>query len=45
MEKLLEEVCFDAPGEKASKVKITADYVEKHIGELAKNTDLSKFIL
>jgi ATP-dependent HslUV protease ATP-binding subunit HslU len=45
MEKLLEDISFDAPAEKASKVKITADYVEKHVGELTKNTDLSKFIL
>ncbi len=45
MEKLLEEVSFEAPSDKASKVKITGDYVEKHIGELTKNTDLSKFIL
>jgi ATP-dependent HslUV protease ATP-binding subunit HslU len=26
-------------------VKIDADYVQKHIGDLAKNADLSRFIL
>jgi ATP-dependent HslUV protease ATP-binding subunit HslU len=45
MEKLLEEISFNAPNAKGSKIKITAAYVEKHIGDLAKNTDLSKFIL
>jgi ATP-dependent HslUV protease ATP-binding subunit HslU len=26
-------------------VKIDADYVHKHVGDLAKNADLSRFIL
>ena len=29
----------------ASRVTIDAAYVEKHVGDLAKNTDLSRFIL
>ena len=45
MERLFEEISFDAPDKKGSKIKITAAYVQKHIGDLAKNTDLSKFIL
>ncbi len=45
MERLLEEISFDAPDKKGSKLKITATYVQKHVGDLAKNTDLSKFIL
>ena len=45
MERLFEEISFDAPDKKGSNVKITAAYVQKHIGDLAKNTDLSKFIL
>lgn len=45
MEKLLEEVSFDAPGRNSRTVDINAAYVESHIGELTKNTDLSKFIL
>ncbi len=45
MEKLLEDICFDAPDTSGTKIKITAAYVQKHVGELAKNTDLSKFIL
>jgi ATP-dependent HslUV protease ATP-binding subunit HslU len=45
MERLLEEVSFDAPDKQGTKVKVNAAYVQKHIGDLAKNTDLSKFIL
>ena len=45
MERLLEEVSFDAPDKKGAKVKINAAYVQKHVSDLAKNTDLSKFIL
>lgn len=46
MERLLEAISFEAPDkERGTKVKINAAYVQKHIGDLAKNTDLSKFIL
>ncbi|HEU5048206.1 MAG TPA: ATP-dependent protease ATPase subunit HslU [Rickettsiales bacterium] len=45
MERLVEEISFDAPDKKGSKVKINAAYVQKHVSDLAKNTDLSKFIL
>jgi len=45
MEKLLEEISFDAPDKPGETVAITADYVQQKVGELAKNTDLSKFIL
>ena len=45
MEKLLEDVSFDAPDSKKKSVVIDAAYVREHIAELAKNTDLSKFIL
>lgn len=45
MERLLEEISFDAPDKRGTKVKINTAYVQKHVGDLAKNTDLSKFIL
>ena len=45
MEKLMEEISFDAPDKQGESYKITGDYVQKNIGDLAKNTDLSKFIL
>ncbi len=45
MERVLDEVSFAAPDRHGETVKIDAAYVEKHIGDLAKNADLSRFIL
>jgi ATP-dependent HslUV protease ATP-binding subunit HslU len=45
MERVLDEVSFAAPDRSGERVKIDADYVQKHIGDLAKNADLSRFIL
>lgn len=44
LERLLEDISFDAGGEKTT-LEINAAYVEKHLGELAKNEDLSRYIL
>jgi ATP-dependent HslUV protease ATP-binding subunit HslU len=45
MERVLDEVSFGAPDRSGETVKIDAAYVDKHIGDLAKNADLSRFIL
>jgi ATP-dependent HslUV protease ATP-binding subunit HslU len=45
MERLLDEVSFTAPDRSGETVKIDSAYVQKHVGDLAKNADLSKFIL
>lgn len=44
LERLLEDVSFDAGTEKTD-INIDAAYVEAHLGELAKNEDLSRYIL
>ncbi|HSC67652.1 MAG TPA: ATP-dependent protease ATPase subunit HslU [Cellvibrio sp.] len=44
LERLLEDVSFEA-GDGKAQVEINAAYVESHLGELAKNEDLSRFIL
>lgn len=44
LERLLEDVSFDAGTDK-HQVEINATYVEAHLGELAKNEDLSRYIL
>ena len=44
VERLLEETSFDA-GNDLKAVTIDAAYVEKHLGELAKDEDLSRYIL
>ena len=45
MERVLDDVSFSAPDRSGETVKIDAAYVDKNIGDLAKNTDLSRFIL
>jgi ATP-dependent HslUV protease ATP-binding subunit HslU len=45
MERVLDEISYDAPDKNGSAFKIDAAYVKKHVGALAKNTDLSRFIL
>ncbi|MBO6561716.1 MAG: ATP-dependent protease ATPase subunit HslU [Nisaea sp.] len=45
MEKLLDEISFTASDRGGETVKIDAAYVKKHVGDLAQDTDLSKFIL
>ena len=45
MERVLDEISFAATDRSGETVKIDAAYVEKHIGDLAKNADLSRFIL
>ena len=45
MERVLDEVSFAAPDRSGETVRIDAAYVREHIGDLAKNADLSRFIL
>ena len=45
MERVLDEISFAAPDRPGETVAIDAAYVHKHIGDLAKNADLSRFIL
>ncbi len=45
MERLLDEVSFDAPALAGQTVRLDAAAVEARLGELAKNEDLSRYIL
>ena len=45
MERLLDEISFTAPDRKGETIAIDAAYVKTHVGDLAKNADLSRFIL
>jgi ATP-dependent HslUV protease ATP-binding subunit HslU len=45
MERVLDEISFGAPDRSGETVKIDAAYVQKRVGDLAKNADLSRFIL
>lgn len=45
MERLMDEISFDATDNPGSKVEINAEYVHKRLGELVADEDLSRFIL
>jgi ATP-dependent HslUV protease ATP-binding subunit HslU len=45
MERLLEELSFEAPDMKMGRVTINAAYVEQRLREITRDEDLSKFIL
>ncbi|MGE3142799.1 MAG: AAA family ATPase, partial [Hyphomonadaceae bacterium] len=45
MERLVDEISFTAPDRRGERIEIDAAYVRAHVGDLAKNADLSRFIL
>lgn len=45
MERVLDEISFTAPDRNGETVRVDADFVQTHVGDLAKNADLSRFIL
>ena len=45
MERLLEELSFDAPDRPGEQITVDAEYVRQRVEELSKDEDLSRFIL
>ncbi len=45
MERVLDDISFGAPDRANDVVKIDGDYVRSRVADLAKNADLSRFIL
>ncbi len=45
MERLLDEISFDAPERKGEQIVIDAAYVDKMLADIVKNQDLSRYIL
>ena len=45
MERLLEEVSYNASTQKKRKVLVNAEYVNQHLGKLIKDEDLTRYIL
>jgi ATP-dependent HslUV protease ATP-binding subunit HslU len=45
MERVFEELSFDAPDQAGSSVTVDEAFVEKHLGELTKSSDLSRYVL
>ena len=42
---VLDDISFSAPDRGGEEIRIDAAYVKQHVGDLAKNADLSRFIL
>jgi ATP-dependent HslUV protease ATP-binding subunit HslU len=45
LERVFEELSFHAPDREGETVVVDADYVEKELGEMSRNTDLSRYVL
>jgi ATP-dependent HslUV protease ATP-binding subunit HslU len=45
MERVFEELSFTAPDRGGETVTVDADFVEKHLGDLSRSTDLSRYVL
>ena len=45
MERLVEDISFDAPDKSGQSITIDAAYVQERIGKMAADTDLSRFVL
>jgi ATP-dependent HslUV protease ATP-binding subunit HslU len=45
MERLLEEIAFEAPDRAGTTLKVDATYVDHKLGKLAGDDDLSRYIL
>jgi len=45
MERLLENVSYDATEQKGQTICVDATYVENHLGNLVQDEDLSRYIL
>ena len=45
MERVLDEISFDAPEKKGEQITIDAEYVRKMLTDIVKDQDLSRYIL
>ena len=45
IEKVLDDISFNATDKSGEKIIVDKEYVKKNLGDLVKDTDLSKFIL
>lgn len=45
LERVFEDLSFAAPDRSGDTVTVDADFVERHLGELSRSTDLSRYVL
>jgi len=45
MERVFEDLSFNAPDQAGQDITVDAAFVETHLGELARSTDVSRYVL
>jgi ATP-dependent HslUV protease ATP-binding subunit HslU len=45
MERVFEDLSFNAPDRGGEEIAVDADFVEKHLGELSRSVDVSRYVL
>jgi len=45
LERVFEQLSFEAPDRSGDHVVVNADFVEKHLGELSRSSDISRYVL
>ncbi|MEM7470694.1 MAG: ATP-dependent protease ATPase subunit HslU [Pseudomonadota bacterium] len=45
LERVFEELSFSAPDRAGEEIKVDAEFVEQHLGELARSSDVSRYVL
>ena len=45
IERVFEDLSFNAPDKAGEEITINADFVEEHLGELSRSTDVSRYVL
>jgi ATP-dependent HslUV protease ATP-binding subunit HslU len=45
MERVFEDLSFNAPDKAGDEITVDADFVETHLGELSRSTDVSRYVL
>jgi ATP-dependent HslUV protease ATP-binding subunit HslU len=45
MERVFEDLSFTAPDREGEAILVDAAFVETHLGELSRSTDLSRYVL
>ena len=45
MERVFEELSFNAPDKSGTSIEVNSEFVESNIGDLSKSSDLSRYVL
>ncbi|HIP24623.1 MAG TPA: ATP-dependent protease ATPase subunit HslU [Rhodobacteraceae bacterium] len=45
LERVFEELSFEAPDRSGDHITVNAEFVEKHLGELSRSSDISRYVL